>query len=232
MNIILPFVEIFDIYAEPKNALRILKGRPKWGVCFTVCSLLGMLISYYTNPFYVRITQASFENIVTDTNLVDIYSRSLFLGTLIYPIKLFLKLCLCSILLGSFITLVGQKYVQLRSLFILTTRLELILLLGQIINLLLLYIYPLESTLTIQSMDKIPSLGSLLKSDANLAVSNIFSQFNSFSLWYMITLYLGINIYTDLPKNKALIVVLLYSLSILSCIAAIDLIFITTFRPR
>jgi hypothetical protein len=202
---------IINILAEPMEAFNKIVVSPKWISAFSLITIIVILCGFFMLPFSERIiikTLLSRMDTEQAQQAMLVYERFQYVGILFSAVPLLIKWIFLSAFLYYGAILLNAQNIRYRSVFTIVVYSEFILLLMGIINLLLLYIRGVDSINSITDLQAIVGLDYFLNDKQyNIPFYTFLNNFNVFSIWYVVTLTIGISIATCFSKLKSAILV-------------------------
>ena len=209
---------IIDIIINPTAAFTRLKDKPKWVIVFISYCLFSVLLAWTLRPY----TQKLLDARTVDT--VSFISLTIF--SMAYTI-------LMAILLSVILTIVariakiksGIKFKHICAAFF---HIILIRVMTFLANAGLLPVFrDIENIHTTVDARIIPGLHLLAGSLENRSLLMFLAYINLVAVWYVFVLTIGIHIFAEISKVKALVVALIIWLFRVS----LDTTFVTVFLP-
>lgn len=204
-------VNPINIFIAPTKVFEDLKNRPNWFIPFILITLLTIGVGYFLLPFKQEIMFSTLSAQIGEVRAQETLSnanRFAFVGLLFAPVPLLIKWLLVAALLYYAAILFDAHNVTFKKIFSIVVHTEFILLLIGIINILILEIKGITSVNNLSDLQTIVGLEYFLKNKTNdIYLFTILSNFNIFTIWYVIVLAIGLSIVSQLEKWKSSIIV-------------------------
>ena len=209
---------IIDIIMNPTAAFTRLKDEPKWVIVFIIYCLFSFLLAWMLMPYTQQLLAAR----TVDT--VSFISLTVF--STVYTI-------LMAILLSVILTITAriakiQSGIKFKHICAAFFHIMLIRVLTFFVNAGLLPVFrDIEDIQTTVDARIIPGLHLLAGSLENRSLLMFLAYINLVAVWYVFVLTIGIHIFAEISKVKALVVALIIWLFRVS----LDTTFVTVFLP-
>jgi len=202
---------IMNVFDSPKETFYKIKESSDWFIEFIVWAVGTTIYGHLLSPFSQRLMMLSF-NMQTSIprtqqimNMVIKYQR---VALLFAFIPLFIKLILFTVVLYYLIILLNSHKVRLKTIFSIVIHSEFILLLMVIVNLFILYIKGINAVNNIFDLQAVVGLEYFIHDKTNnIPLYTFLSNFNVFTIWYIVVLTIGVSVVTELEKWKSAIIV-------------------------
>jgi hypothetical protein len=209
---LLTLSNLINVLATPTEVFNSLKDQPRWLLTFAVISLISMVVGWFMFPMSQHITYIILSSKLSGTQLdqaIAFSERFKYIGLLFVPVTLLIKW----VIVGALIYLLCILFetpneLKYRTIFSVVVYSEMILLFMSVVNVLILYVKGIGSVQHLVDLQAVPGLDLLLKDKiSNLPLFTFLNSFNVFSIWYVITLTVGISVVTGYRKLKASLIV-------------------------
>lgn len=206
-------MDVLNIFATPKEVFERIKSKPTWTVPFFVLVIGTSIVVWLTAPAHHQLAIASLQEDLAGFHV----SRSLesplsrFLTITISVIGLFLRWVIMSGLLYFICILAGaQKGLRFRSIFSALLYSWMIILMWDVVNVLLLYLQGIESISHPIELRAPVGLDFFLEDrTTNPLLAKFLNTINPFSLWFVVTLTIGVSVVSGLNLVRAASIVLI-----------------------
>ncbi|MDD8018320.1 MAG: YIP1 family protein [Bacteroidota bacterium] len=222
------FTAQLNVFIAPTKHFENLKQKPYWLTPFLVIAILTILVGYFLLPFKQGIMLSTLSLQLGEERARDILSNAnqfALIGLIFTPIPLLIKWLVITAILYYTSILLNSQSVNFKIYFSVVVHVELLLLLMSITNIIILEFKGVSAVNTMNDLHMIIGLEYLLKEGANdIYLFTVLSNFNLFTIWYVIVLSIAFSIVSQVGKWKSSIIVFFVWLSGVSLqIAAIIL---------
>jgi hypothetical protein len=205
------FVNIINIFASPTEAFQTIKDKPKWLLAFVVIVVVYAVCGFYLLPYSQKITIETLSAKLSDDQVqqaISLSERFRYVGLLLVPLPLFVKWLFVSAFLYFGAVIMNAQPLPFKTVFAVAVYAELILVLMSIFNMLLLQLKGVEAVHTVTDLQAVVGLDCFLTDKLHhITLFALLSNFNVFSIWYIVTLSIGISIIGSLAKWKSVVLV-------------------------
>lgn len=206
------FSNLINIFATPTEVFLNLKEQPRWFVAFVFISAVSIGVARFLAPASEQIVINMFSEKIDEIQIQRSLATAKRLQYIAYaftPVVLLLRWIIVASILYYLCLLLGvADPPRFRTVFAVVVYSEMILLLMAITNTLLLYARGIDSMRHLIDLQAIAGLDILLKDkSASIPLFVLLNSFNFFSVWYIVTLTLGISVVTSFSKLKSAILV-------------------------
>lgn len=203
---------LFNIIVSPREIFEELVEQPKWVFAFIIITVINIIIEFYTLPFTHNLMLNQLETQIGEDaarQTLEMTKQYQYIGLAFSPISYLIKLLIVSMFLFFSAIILNAQNLRFKMIFALLIHSEIILIFMNIINLLILYVKGINTITDSTDMYTIYGLIYFLQDKAsNQPLFTFLNNFNLFTIWYLLTLTLGISIVTHLKKWKSAIIVL------------------------
>ena len=215
---------IVDILMNPTAVFTRLKSEPKWGTALAIYCLFSFLLALALMPYTQKLLAARAVNIPSYSKTLSFISITVF--STAYTI-------LMAILLSGILTLIAKitwiKWdIRFKHICAAFFHIMLIRIMTFCVNAALLPVFrDIEDIRTTVDARVIPGLHLLAGSLENRPLLIFLAYINPVAVWYVFVLTIGIHIFGEVSKGKALFVALIIWLFRVS----LDATFVSVFLP-
>ena len=202
---------VVDILINPKAAFTRLKYKPKWVTVFTIYCILSFLLAWTLLPYTQKLLAARTVDTLSyssKTSSKTLSVISLTLTSTVYTI-------LMAILLSVILTITAQiarikSDIKFKHIYAAFFHIMLIRTMTFLVNAGLLPVFrDIEDIHTTIDARVIPGLHLLAGSLQNQHLLMFLAYINPIAVWYVFVLTIGIHIFAEVSKGKALFVALI-----------------------
>lgn len=196
---------------DPPNVCLDIKQNPRWIQAFILISVLGILAGALTLPFSMQLAAAKMGVIPAgQTERVKDMSQMFgYVGLVFVPIALLIKWAV----MGFFLYLLGflfRSEMKFKPIFSLLAHANIILIVSSLVNILILFIKGPES---VQHPLDLNVIGLHILFDfesMNHSLYYFFSLINVFEIWYLVVLFMGLELIFELDRAKSAAIIGVY----------------------
>ena len=196
---------IVDMFTAPRAAFARLKSEPKWVLATIIFCLVFIGTTWVTIPFIESIHQ---QQMMAKGTPVDQFEMPKFINS--FAVTLFTLAGLLAI--SATLTLAARWFlrtddkIKFRHVYAAIVHASLIRSLIMLLNTALLVIFrDLEEIRNMTDLKMIPGVHLLVGSSENVSLLIFLSDFNLLSLWSLAVLTIGIHVFTDTDRTKAIL---------------------------
>ncbi len=197
---------LIDIIMNPKAAFTRLKSEPKWVVVFIIYCLFSIILAWALVPYTQQLLAVRSANTLPPNKQPSVISSAIFsmsysfLMTILFSIILTTSVGLCKI----------ASAVKFRHIYAALVHIMLIRSMTFFVNAGLLPIFKnIEDIQSVIDTRAIPGLHLLGGPIQNQLVLMFLSYINPLAVWYVFIITIGIHIFAEVSKVKALCVALI-----------------------
>lgn len=205
------FIGSFNVFFTPLTIFNDLNKQPRWFTVFFIITGITIFIGYLSLPFKQEVMFSALSAQLGEARAQETLSnasRFAFLGLLIAPIPLLIKWVIVAALLYYSVILIGSQHIGFKKIFSVVVHSELIFLFMGIVNVIILEINGIDSATSLTDLQTIVGLEYILTNKSqNIPLFTFLSNFNVFTIWYLVVLSLGLSIVSQLSKWKSAIIV-------------------------
>ena len=215
---------IIDIIMNPKAAFTRLKSEPKWVVVFTIYCFFSFLLAWALMPYTEHLLA------IRSADTVNYSKRRAFISITLTSMAYTL---LMAILFSVILTLIVKitkitSDVKFKHIYAAFFHVMLIRITTFLVNAGLLPVFrDVRDIQTVVDARVVPGLHLLAGSLQNRHILMFLAYINPLAVWYVFVLTIGIHIYAEVSKVKALFVALIIWLFR----ATLDVIYVGVFLP-
>ncbi|HEV8537485.1 MAG TPA: YIP1 family protein [Bacteroidota bacterium] len=200
---------IFNILATPSEVFRDICEAPRWRVPFIFFVLSSITIGWFMIPAIMepmkKIFYSSFGDSGSDAAISAIMKSMLVLQLILEP---FFKIVRWVVFAGIlfFLSMLFAKDIPnlFRRIFSVVAYSEAMFILMSTITVLFIYAKGLQSIEGSDDLTVVQGLEYFLKDKAsNAALLAVLSNINPFSIWYILTVSVGLRVVADMDRSQA-----------------------------
>jgi hypothetical protein len=201
--------DIFNVLATPSEVFEEIKIRPRWRAPVLVTSISGVAIGWFMIPAIQQPLQSIYERSfgedgagVAMSSMIKAYFVS---EVIVRTAAIFVRWLLFSFILYGMVRLsVKKSSLYLKQVFSLVAYSEIIFVTMSILTVLIIYVIGLDNIETPSDTVIFKGLDLFLdRGGKNVELATFLANVNVFSLWYILIIAFGINMFTGQNKIRS-----------------------------
>lgn len=213
---------VVDLITNPKVVFTRLKYEPKWVTVFTLYCLFSLILAWTLLPYTQRLLAVRTVDTLSYSKILSFLSITAI--SIVYTILMAIVLSVILTLITKIVRI--KSVIKFKHIYAAFFHLMLIRIMTFFVNAALLPVFrDIEDIHTVIDTRVIPGLHLLAGSLENQHLSMFLAYINPVAVWYVFVLTIGVHIFAEVSKVKALFVALIIWLFRIS----LDTIFVAVF---
>ena len=195
----------------PSELFYRIKENPQWVSVFLFISIFSIVVSFSAIPYSNYLVKTTLSSNLDDTNstqTVETIQKVKYLGLLFIPFMRIFKWAIFGTAIYYAAILINSKEIKYKQIIAVLAYSETILLMMAIVNTALLYTKEITTITNTMDINTIVGLDVFLSNKyESKSLYTFLNNFNVFTIWYLISVSIGIGIMSNLSKLKSSMIV-------------------------
>lgn len=206
--------DYIDIVAVPHEAFLNIKSKGKMFIPLSLYLFILLLLSFFIIDIYRNLSyNIYFNSGLFYDSIPPIVEKTILLWAILVVgsklISIFFRWFLFSFVIWLINRTLLSQY-KFKKIILTVICSEIILILMEIFNISFIYLRGMDSIQTYSDIFLIPGIQNISPSVSNnFHLFTALSSYNIFSIWYILTVAIGINVMFEIPRIKAFLSILL-----------------------